>query len=245
MLSVAARQRVEIEFWRTSKEESPEADSVHNIVEKVSEAAVFLELLNRYREHIGGRVLELGAGQCWASCLVKRLFPLSYVTATDISPFAVQSANKWERIWQTKLDRVYACKAFETSEVDASIDTVFAYASAHHFIEHAATMREIARVLRPGGTALLLYEPASPAYLYRLARWRVNRKRPEVPEDVLVPCEMVRHANAAMLDIKVDYFPSTTRRGALETLYYWLLQRLQPLQRMLPCTVNLIIRHKR
>lgn len=47
-------------------------------------------------------------------------------------------------------------------------------------------MKEIYRVLKDGGICLYLHEPSCRQYLYKLAFERVNRKRPKVPEDVLL-----------------------------------------------------------
>jgi hypothetical protein len=43
MTEIMAKQKIEIEFWRDSKDQSPESDSIYNIVNKVSEAQVFLD----------------------------------------------------------------------------------------------------------------------------------------------------------------------------------------------------------
>ncbi len=65
MLDIEVKQKIEIEYWRNSKDESPESDSLHNIVNKASDAGVFLNCLHRHQEKLSssGRVLELGGGQ--------------------------------------------------------------------------------------------------------------------------------------------------------------------------------------
>jgi hypothetical protein len=93
-------------------------------------------------------------------------------------------------------------------------------------------------VLAPRGHALYLYEPSCRPYLYSVAKWRVNRKRPEVPEDILVHDKIVAIARHVGLDCELDYYPSTRRREPLETLYYAVLKWATPLQRMLPVTIN-------
>jgi ubiquinone/menaquinone biosynthesis C-methylase UbiE len=184
---IAAKQAIEIAFWRDAENESPESDSVHNIVNKASDAAILLDCIDRHRDKLvanGARVLELGGGQGWASCLYKKLVPSAVVTATDISPYAIASLPKWERVFNTRIDHSYACRSYETTEQDASIDLVFCFAAAHHFLAHKRTLREIHRVLKPGGKAIYFYEPVTPTYLHKLAHRRINRKRPDVPEDV-------------------------------------------------------------
>ena len=241
-----AKQKIEIEFWRDSEHESPEADSIHNIVNKVSDAGVFLDCLNRHQKELitNGRVLELGGGQGWASCVYKKLFPNAHVTATDISEFAVMSLPKWERLFEVKIDNSYACKSYEINEIGESLDQIFCFAAAHHFLAHKRTLREISRVLKPGGKAFYFYEPATPRWLYSLTYWIVNRKRPQVPEDVLKTSELRVLAREVGLAFRVDYYPSLIKRGAFETVYFFILGRIPFLQPLLPCSSNFIFTKK-
>jgi SAM-dependent methyltransferase len=108
-------------------------------------------------------------------------------------------------------------------EKDGSLDQIFAFAAAHHFLAHDKTLKEISRVLRPGGKAFYFYEPVTPKFFYRLAHWRVNRKRPHVPEDVLITSRLQELAFKNGLDMQIDYYPSTTKRGVFETFYFYLL----------------------
>jgi hypothetical protein len=73
---------------------------------------------------------------------------------------------------------------------------------------------------------------------YRLAVDRVNRKRPDVPEDVLVPRRLISAAQIAGLTASVHYWPSTLKRGRSAAFYYALLSIVTPLCRLLPCTAN-------
>ena len=57
--------------------ESPESDSLENLVNKFCEARIVLEKLGYQREDFAQAksILEIGAGQGWASCIVKKIFP--------------------------------------------------------------------------------------------------------------------------------------------------------------------------
>lgn len=243
---IEAKQRIENEFWRDSKDESPESDSLGNIINKVSDAGVFVDCLQRHRGTLAtaGRVLELGGGQGWASCVYKRLFPGAHVTATDLSEFAVRSLPKWERLFGVRVDDSYACTSYQTREPDASVAQVFCFAAAHHFLAHKRTLREVSRVLKPGGRAFYFYEPVTPRYLYTAAFRRVNRKRPDVPEDVLITSELRALARMIGLDLEVDYYPSLVKRGPVEMLYYYVLSRIPLLQRVLPSSAILVFTKK-
>jgi SAM-dependent methyltransferase len=247
MTNIDLNQQVEIEFWRNAEGESPESNSLQNIINKLIDANTLVDCLERYRDQLSesGRILELGGGQCWGSCVYKRLYPKAHITGTDISPFAVQSLPKWERVLDVKLDNSYACKSYEIPEGDASLDQIFTFAAAHHFVAHRRTLAEFKRVLKPGGKAFYFFEPATPKYLHAAAKKRVNLKRPEVPEDVLIPSKIREIAEAMDLECRVDYFPTYKGRGATATAYYLVLGHLPFLQSMLPCTANFTFTKKK
>jgi hypothetical protein len=101
----------------------------------------------------------------------------------------------------------------------------------------------LARILKPGGTALYLHEPGCQPFIYQAALRRVNAKRPEVPEDVLRYRELVRLAREAGLKCEVRFAPTLTNRGPIQSIYYFAMQKFPLLQHVLPTCLDLII-HK-
>ncbi|MEO6121606.1 MAG: class I SAM-dependent methyltransferase [Acidimicrobiales bacterium] len=238
------RERREIGFWGSSETEAPGVESLDVLTNKMSEARVLLEKLDRFAPlfEAASVVVDLGAGQCWSSSMLKSRFGAdTVVIGTDIAADAVASASRWEDVFKVRLDGRLACRSYATPFADASVDLVVAFAAAHHFGAHRRTLAEIHRVLRPGGTALYLHEPACRDLLYRAARWRVNRKRPEVVEDVLRIRHLAGLATAAGLGCDIRPAPTTTYRGAFETVYYLALQKLPLLRRVLPCSVDVVL----
>ena len=143
-LTTDEKRRIEIEFWRDNEKERPGADSLENQLDKSADALIFREALRPYEKEFASakNIVELGAGQGWASCVVKRLFPDSHVTATDISEFAVASIARWENIYGVKIDDTAACTSDQLPFDDASVDIVFCFAAAHHFVTHNETFKE-------------------------------------------------------------------------------------------------------
>jgi SAM-dependent methyltransferase len=234
------RERREIVFWRDSEHECPASDSLANVINKMTDCGVFLDILQGYGTYFNSAktVLELGGGQGWASCVVKKLYTHLRVTLTDISEYAIQSKHKWERIFEVDLDNAYACKSYEISESPSSIDVVFCYAAAHHFADLDRTITEISRVLRSGGHCFFFHEPTTIRLLHALAYKRVNKKRSVVPEDVIVYRKLIETARKNSLKAHVQFNPSLIKRGPLETVYYFILSKSGLLQRILPCTAN-------
>lgn len=239
-LSLPQRQRREIAYWRDAVHERPDVESVEAIIAKCCEAQVFLLALARFQDDFqsASNILELGGGQGWAAAVVKRRFPAATVITSDISRYAVASLPKWNRVFNTCVDGAFACRSYEVPCPDASQDLIFAYAAAHHFGAQRKTLMEIYRLLRPGGVALYLHEPTCPPWLYACAFRRVNRNRPDVPEDVLVYPKIVSLAREVGLLPEVHFAPVTVNRRPGPLLYYTVLSRLRFLQRWLPCTAH-------
>jgi ubiquinone/menaquinone biosynthesis C-methylase UbiE len=245
MQDLEEKEQIEINYWKDSKFEGPGNPTILNLINKIGDLQVFIECLKELKPFLveSGNVLELGAGQGWASCAYKNKYPNVLITSSDISSYAISSIGYWENVFSVSGLKYLTCKSYETLQPSSSLDLVFCFAAAHHFVDHQKTLNELFRVLKPGGRALFIYEPSAPRYLYKIAYWRVNRIRPEVPEDVLVCSQMRRLAISAGFAFNVIYSPLLIKRSLSAKAYYTLLNLLPFLRRIFPCTVHLVF-HK-
>ena len=238
------REHAERSYWQTSDLERPGAWSAELLTLKMSEARVLLEKLDAFEAEFcdAKTILEIGAGQGWASCFVQQKFPNATVLTSEFAPEALASLGSWAGVVGSGVAGAFAARAEQLPVADASIDVAFAFAAAHHFGNFPATLRELRRVLSPSGVAVFFHEPSCPAWIYPAAHRRVNKKRPAVPEDVIKYRELAAIAEASGLSIDVRFAPTTTARGAIETVYYLALQRMRFLQRRMPCTADYVMR---
>lgn len=238
--AVVTQIRVETQFWESDPFEKPGVDALENLLNKSLDASIFRESIRPYHAQFAAarKIVELGGGQGWASCVVKRLYPTASVTLTDAVPAAVAGRAIWERVFRCELDAALAAPAQQIPMPDGSVDLLFCYAAAHHFVDHDAALREAHRLLRPGGWCLWLYEPTASAIMHRPAEARVNRKRTDVKEHVLIPATILATARQIGFSGAVHCFPSPLRRGRFEALYYSVLAFVPVLARLLPCTAH-------
>ena len=245
--NVSRQIRLETEFWDNDPFERPGSDSLENILNKGVEASIFAEIIGQFAVQLAAakNIVEVSGGQGWASCIVKRIYPAAHVTLTDAVPSAIAGHGIWERVFNCALDQAFAAPAQSISLPDGTVDLVFCYAAAHHFVDHEAALAEARRILKPGGWCLWLYEPTSSRLLHRAAEARVNRKRPDVHEHVLIPSVVLGQARAAGFNGTVRYWPSTLRRGRVESLYYLGLSFFPALCSILPCTAHFALQRER
>ena len=193
------------------------------------------------------KILEMGAAHGWASVLIKNKYPNCYVVASDLVPDTLKHAHRWEKLLQTNIDEKWSFNCRDIPFEDQQFDRIFTFASFHHFGEYgdySKSLKEMVRILKPQGRIILLYEPSSPAYLYRLAFNRVNRRREidGVDEDVLVVSKLDKITKTLNCRLQADFFPFHLYRDSVAaTNYYYLLSKLSRLQKMLVSTVNLVI----
>ena len=244
-MKLEEKEQIEIEWWKDSKFEGPSKFTKENFLNKMRSVNHFHYKLRKYRKHIQNKsnVLELGAGQGWASCFLKRYFlPDAHFTTTDISPYAVASIKHWERIFETKIDQTKACKSYDTSLESNQFDLIFCYSAAHHFVKQEETIKELSRILKPGGKILYLFEPSASRLFYPLYYKYVNWAPHSTPEDVLIPSTLKNMAQKYKLQFEHYSDPHQSQYLSLFVMFYFkTLSRFPFLQKILPTSSDFIL----
>lgn len=243
-MSILADENKEIEFWRKSPAEKPGNElTIENIANKMSEADALLEKLGLYEDMFSGAssILEIGSGQGWAACILKRKFRDKAIFASDIAHPALLSARHWEKMLNINLDGAFAARSYDISVADQVFDLVYAFASAHHFRRHRRTLREIGRVLRQGGKALYMYEPGCSPFWYKSNYKRINNSRPEAPEDYLIFPQLEKLAREEGFECEVHARLAGRDRDPIKAVYYKMMNSFRHGKYIFPrCNVDMI-----
>ncbi|TXN34540.1 class I SAM-dependent methyltransferase [Methylobacterium sp. WL30] len=241
---LSSSDQKELVFWSTDRGEGPEADLFENVIYKSRVMIAFQSLLDRLQIRPGDQVLKLGAGHGWASVMAKSQVPTAHFAATDLSTDAIRTSELYEGLIGARLDEKWACSAVSLPFSDNRFDLVFCFAAFDHFIiglRYEAVLRQVHRVLKPGGRLVMLYEPSAPPILYGRAKRRTESKRhvAQVDEDVILIERLRRDAENFCFDVKVEFHPEYSQRiGIASTVYYYVLSAFPLLQKFLPCTIN-------
>jgi len=237
MITNDEKERKEIEYWKNDPNENPNVFGINVIVNKMYEAKAFMEKVSTYYKYFSeaDSILEIGGGQGWASCIVKNIFTESKVYSSDLSADAICSVSKWEKLFSVKIDNSFSCRSNEIPIEDSTVGLVFCFQAAHHFTEHEKTLKEIYRILKPGGVCLYLREPSCKKYIYPFAYRRVNKNRPVVHEDVLIYKEIIKTGQKCGFQVTHQFDTSCTGHHAFAAVYYYLLSKIKFLKYFLPC----------
>jgi SAM-dependent methyltransferase len=245
-------ERKEIHFWSTDPSERPEADFYASLRIKAGDLRAFETLIACLDVGSGGVCLEVGAGQAWASALLKRMVPGAEVHASDVSADALRGTTRWEELLKCRLDGKWAFRSANSPFAEGVFDRIFTYAAFHHFgVDHdfSGPLRELLRILRPGGQMVFLMEPCTPAALYRYSHSKINRVRKvvleaDIDEDVLVVSDLKRQVQRLGGTFRHEFETTWAfREMGLAGVVRNALVRLVPLfGRLVPCAANLTIR---
>lgn len=207
---------------------------------------VFQLLADRLDLQPDQTVLEIGAGQGWASCLAKRRQPDCRVVAADIARDALLYAAAYEQLLDVRIDELWECSVRALPFADAQFHRIFAFASLHHFGErhdYGGILGEVLRLLAPGGRTVFLYESWAPGWAIGWTRRRARRQMKEaVDEDVLHLGHLRDACRRLGGRLEVEFWPNPGfRESAAAAAYMALLNRCRFLAPVLPGTVNVTI----
>lgn len=121
---------------------------------------LFEDAMSRLGLELGGRVIELGAGRCWASTLVKLRNSKVEIHATDISKEALSQGYELSRLMGASIDYFVAAEFDNLPYADNHFDHAISVATLHHTPSPISALEEIWRVLKPKGTYIAIGEVA-------------------------------------------------------------------------------------
>ena len=117
----------------------------------------------------GKRLLEIGCGMGFDSLeFLKRGVQ---VTATDLTPTAVRLAQQHFELEGVEPEEVRVENGLALSFPDNTFDAVWSNGVLHATGDTARAIREVHRVLKPGGRAIISHFYRKPSWMYLLNRW--------------------------------------------------------------------------
>ena len=127
----------------------------------------------------GGRLLEVGCGLGFVSLEFIRRG--ARVTATDLTPQAVNLTNRHFALENVQAEDVRVENVLSLSFPDDSFDAVWANGVVHATGNTALAIREIRRVLKPGGRAIISHFYRRGSWMYFLSK--LGRENVEFKEE--------------------------------------------------------------
>ncbi len=111
------------------------------------------------RVKFGNRILDVGCGGGAALAKLAQTFPEAYLAGCDISPLAVESAQKInEQAISAGRMEIKLSGVPNLDYPDNSFDTVFSVESLYFWQDAVEGLKDILRVLSPGGTFMTVLE---------------------------------------------------------------------------------------
>ena len=194
----------------------------------------------------GKHLLEIGCGMGYDSLeFLKRGVR---VTATDLTPSAVATARRHFEIEEVEPVEVREANALDLPFDDESFDAVWANGVLHATGDTPRAIREVHRVLRPGGRALISHFYRKPSWMYavsRLGRENIEHKDQDPPVNEFYTdreiLEMFEGFEIESADREHHRALPVAKTGVKAVLYRW---GFRPLYNLLPEPVALKLAYK-
>jgi ubiquinone/menaquinone biosynthesis C-methylase UbiE len=129
-----------------------------------------MERIDREAKLLQGKhLLEIGCGLGFDSLeFLKRGVR---VTATDLTPTAVELARRHFELEGVEPEDVRVENGLELSFPDETFDAVWSNGVLHATGDTPRAIREVRRVLKPGGRAMISHFYRRPSWMFWLSRW--------------------------------------------------------------------------
>lgn len=113
---------------------------------------------------VRGRVVDLGAGTCWAAARLSLVPEVEDVCALDLSPRFLRTVGA--RVFVARGGdpgklRFVASSFERTGLASGSVDVAFLIAAIHHALAPIKVLREVRRILSPSGVLFMIETPAA------------------------------------------------------------------------------------
>lgn len=136
-------------------------NAIRRAVQRLYEIPMLLRMSHRLD---GKRVLEIGCGQGFGIELILTYFGAAHVTGLDLDPRMIAKAQKRTRQYAARAE-VSIGDVTAIQAAGGSFDAVFDFGIIHHVPVWQDAIREVKRVLKPGG--LFLFEEVTKQALDR------------------------------------------------------------------------------
>jgi ubiquinone/menaquinone biosynthesis C-methylase UbiE len=136
---------------------------IRRAVQRFYEVPLLLRMSHRLD---GKNVLEIGCGQGFGMELILTYFGAATVSGIDLDPGMIARAQRRMSPYRDRAN-VFAGDVTAIQSPDESFDAVFDFGIVHHVPVWRDSIREVKRVLKPGG--LFLFEEVSKQALDRWA----------------------------------------------------------------------------
>jgi ubiquinone/menaquinone biosynthesis C-methylase UbiE len=123
------------------------------------------------------RILDVGAGRGYVSLLLASRNPQASIVGVDFSPFQVRSAERLRKARRIENVCFHRGNAMSLSFDEGAFDAAVSVGSVKHWPDALQGLREIRRVLRPGGTVVMaetdreVSDEALRAFIRRFSIW--------------------------------------------------------------------------
>ncbi len=187
----------------------------------------------------GKRLLEVGCGLGY--CSVEFLRRGVRVTATDVSPVSVELARRHFAVAGVRADAVEVASVLDLPYADSTFDAVWADGVLYYSGDIPRALREIGRVLRPGGRAFILHFRRQPSWLDALTHYGRERiefkgQEPPISQSLTEPEILAMFREFRVVETAREQYRAQpiARRGWKAALYQW---AFRPVYNAIPRTL--------